>query len=273
MLGNRKNKEKNGSVDQCLKPLQCNRLESVMLLYAWMLFVETAPERYDLGMKVMTLGRIDKIKDIIAERIQPGDKILDIGCGTGTLAVKCMKKGAYVTGLDSSEFMLEQTRKNARESGTEDKLTIIKDSVTQISKHFERESFDVIIATLSLGEFPKSYLDYIFKHVNRLLKKKGKIIIADELQPEGKLSRFFYNVIMGILWIPQFLIVRRVAYPIKGLPEIIENSGGKITNKIKLSLSKIQIIFAEKSFEVVSKQAAGSSIDSDRETQPAKKSF
>ncbi|MCP4745628.1 MAG: class I SAM-dependent methyltransferase [Desulfobacteraceae bacterium] len=217
-----------------------------MLLYAWMLFVETAPERYDLGMKIMTLGRIDRIKKIIADRIKPGDKILDIGCGTGTLAVRCMKKGAYVTGIDSSEFMLEQAMKNAKASGLEEKLTVIKDSATQIDKHFENETFNYVIATCSLGEFPKSYLEYIFKRVNKLLKKNGKIIIADEMQPEGKWRRLFYNIIMGILWIPQFLIVRRVAYPIKGLPEIIENSGATITERIKLSLTKIQILFAEK---------------------------
>lgn len=217
-----------------------------MLLYAWMLFVETAPERYDIGMKVMTLGRLDKIKDIIAGKIKPGEKILDIGCGTGTLAVKCMKKGAFVTGLDSSQAMLDQAMKNAKASGLEDKIALIKDSATQIDKHFTEETFDIIIATCSLGEFPKSYLEYIFSIANKVLKKGGKLIIADEMQPEGKLSRLFYNIIMGIVWIPQFLIVRRVAYPIKGLSEIIERSGAKVTDRTKLSLTKLEILFAEK---------------------------
>ena len=38
--------------------------------------------------------------------------MLDIGAGTGTLALRRMKRGALATALDSNEFMLEQARKN-----------------------------------------------------------------------------------------------------------------------------------------------------------------
>ncbi len=217
-----------------------------MCMYAWMVFVETAPERYDIGMKIMTLGRLDKIKDMIAEVVKPNDKILDIGCGTGTLALRCIKKGAHVAGLDSSEFMLEQAAKKASQQGLSDRLQLIKESVTQLQKHFQEESLDIIVATAALGEFPKAYLDYIFRECARILRKEGRLIIADEVQPEGRISRFFYNIVMGIVWIPQFIIVRRVCYPIKNLDKIIESAGFDIEEKRKMSLSKLQVIFARK---------------------------
>lgn len=85
-----------------------------MLMYGWMKFVEVAPGRYDWAVKLMTAGRLDQIKDEIAAAVRKGDNILDIGCGTGTLAIRCLQKGAAsVTGLDTSEQMLEQARKHA----------------------------------------------------------------------------------------------------------------------------------------------------------------
>lgn len=43
---------------------------------------------------------------------QPGERILDIGCGTGQLTAKIAETGAAVTGLDSSPQMIAQARSN-----------------------------------------------------------------------------------------------------------------------------------------------------------------
>jgi trans-aconitate 2-methyltransferase len=43
---------------------------------------------------------------------QPGERILDIGCGTGQLTAEIAQSGAEVVGLDSSQDMLAQARKN-----------------------------------------------------------------------------------------------------------------------------------------------------------------
>ena len=43
---------------------------------------------------------------------QPGERILDLGCGTGQLTAEIAQRGARVTGLDNSEEMLAQARRN-----------------------------------------------------------------------------------------------------------------------------------------------------------------
>ena len=43
---------------------------------------------------------------------QPGERILDLGCGTGQLAVKIAAAGAEVLGLDASPAMIGQARQN-----------------------------------------------------------------------------------------------------------------------------------------------------------------
>jgi len=50
----------------------------------------------------------------LLELLQPqsGERILDVGCGTGQLTAEIAKSGAHVVGLDNSEDMLRQAREN-----------------------------------------------------------------------------------------------------------------------------------------------------------------
>ncbi|MBZ5615782.1 MAG: class I SAM-dependent methyltransferase [Acidobacteriia bacterium] len=217
-----------------------------MLMYGWMLFVETAPHRYDWAVKVMTAGRIDRIKDRIAQTIHAGERVLDIGCGTGTLVERCLRRGAYVTGLDSSEFMLKEAEKHCIAAGGSSRSTLVRDSVTQLRKHFPAESFDVITSTMALGEFPHEYLDYILGDCRRLLRPGGRLIIADEVWPERPVVRVLYGIGLALCWIPQFVLLRRAPFPIRRLAETIRAAGFEVRGRATWAASSLQLIFAEK---------------------------
>ena len=203
-----------------------------MLMYGWMVWVEHAPERYDWAVKVMTFGRIDRMKDDIAQRIASGEKVLDIGCGTGTLALRCIKRGAQVTGLDASDFMLKEAARRAASNDAQDQLTLIRDSVTQLKKHPDQlpeSGFDVVTSTMALGEFPQEYLNYILQDCRRLLRPGGRVLIGDECWPRNIAIRTLYRLSMTIFWIPQFLLLRRPLFPIRDLHKIIEVAGFEVT--------------------------------------------
>jgi demethylmenaquinone methyltransferase/2-methoxy-6-polyprenyl-1,4-benzoquinol methylase len=217
-----------------------------MLMYGWMKFVEIAPGRYDWAIKVMTLGRLDRIKDRIASTINPGDRVLDIGCGTGTLARRCLERGAAVTGIDSSEFMLAQAKMNAGAIQLTHRLVLIKDSVTQLRKHFEDESFDVVVSTVALGEFPGEYLDFILRDCMRVLRPGGRLVIADEVWPGHRLTRLLFRGLMVLFWIPQFLLLRRVFFPIEDLPGTIRGAGFEIVSVVQTRIGSLQTVFARK---------------------------
>lgn len=218
-----------------------------MLMYGWMKWVEIAPDRYDWAVRVMTFGRLDQIKDRVAALVKPGDRVLDIGCGTGTLALRCLKRGALVTGLDSAKHMIEQSAKRAAEAGVADRLTLVQDSVTQLKKHFSPQSFDVIVSTMVLGEFPRQYLDYVMLDCRVLLRPGGQLVIADEVLPDSLLGRTLYSIGLGLLWIPSFLLLRRPLFPISDLGGIIQASGFRILDTTNWPASSFKMIVAENS--------------------------
>src|SRR5688572_13903775 len=49
--------------------------------------------------------------------IQPGQRVLDVGCGTGVVAITAARLGAQVTGVDLTPVLLETARENATLAG------------------------------------------------------------------------------------------------------------------------------------------------------------
>ena len=77
-----------------------------MSTYVLMKILESAPGRYDAGLRILTLGRLDKAYDRLASHISKGQKVLDIGCGTGALVIRAALQGAFVKGIDINSGMI-----------------------------------------------------------------------------------------------------------------------------------------------------------------------
>jgi len=84
-----------------------------MSVYILMKILESAPSRYDRGIYILTLGKLDKVYDRLTSRIKKGQTILDLGCGTGALTLRAVQKGAKVKGIDINPQMLEIAQKRA----------------------------------------------------------------------------------------------------------------------------------------------------------------
>jgi S-adenosylmethionine-dependent methyltransferase len=70
---------------------------------------------------------------------------LDIGGGTGAMAVRLARLGLHVTLLDASEAMLDFAKRTAREVGGTEKIALIHGDASQFANLFHAEAFDVIL--------------------------------------------------------------------------------------------------------------------------------
>jgi ubiquinone/menaquinone biosynthesis C-methylase UbiE len=77
-----------------------------MSMYVLMRILESAPRRYEVGIRILTLGRLDKAYDRLASHIERGQQVPDLGCGTGPLTLRAAQQGAKVKGIDINVRML-----------------------------------------------------------------------------------------------------------------------------------------------------------------------
>ena len=122
-----------------------------MFSYIFMKILESRPHRYDWGINFLTKGQAGRIKEqIVTNFVRPDMAILDVGCGTGDLAVRAARVGALVTGVDISEGMLAVAQERVKKNGLENKVVLQHAGVDEIDSLFDEKSFDLITSTVWL---------------------------------------------------------------------------------------------------------------------------
>jgi 2-polyprenyl-3-methyl-5-hydroxy-6-metoxy-1,4-benzoquinol methylase len=85
------------------------------------------------------------LQDFLPLQAKRSLRALDLGCGTGAIAVRLARLGIHVTLLDSSPAMLDIAKAAARDAGVTDKLVLQHGDATQLANLFGPRSFDVIL--------------------------------------------------------------------------------------------------------------------------------
>jgi ubiquinone/menaquinone biosynthesis C-methylase UbiE len=135
---------------------------------------------YDRRFTVRSRGREQAFRRELVElaRLAPGESVLDVGCGTGTLALAAKRRvGAdgVVRAIDPSPEMIARARSKARRAGLD---VAFEEAVVQ-ALPFEDDTFDVVLAVLTLHQLPHGDLDRTLREIERVLRRGGRLFVAD----------------------------------------------------------------------------------------------
>lgn len=147
---------------------------------------------YDLLAWLLTLGRERALRERLAElaRLKLGETVLDVGCGTGTLAIAAKKhvgQSGIVVGIDASPEMIERARQKATRAAADIRFeTGIVEALP-----FPNASFDVVFSTLMLHHLPRPAREQCAREIQRVLKPGGRLVAVDFATPARQRKGLF----------------------------------------------------------------------------------
>lgn len=146
---------------------------------------------YDYLAPVMTFYQEKRLseKAFSLLRAQGPERILDVGCGTGTFTIAIARKlarhkGSFVAGLDAAPKMIAQARKKI---GTFKNVSF--DIGIAESLPYPDNSFDAVISTFFFHHIDFALKQRALQEIRRVLKKGGVAVIVDVDVPTNLFGR------------------------------------------------------------------------------------
>ena len=153
---------------------------------------------YDVLVGWMTLGKEPALRQMTVElaQVKPGDQVLDVGCGTGSLTIVAKRAAGpagEVHGIDPAPGMIELARRKATRAGAEVNFQVglIEDIP------FPEAKFDLVLSSLMLHHLPDDLKRKGFSEVHRVLKPGGRFVAVDFDPPTRKLVRYLAVLFFG----------------------------------------------------------------------------
>ncbi|MCL6100669.1 MAG: 50S ribosomal protein L11 methyltransferase [Bacteroidetes bacterium] len=116
------------------------------------------------------------VLQLIEKYVKAGDKVLDVGSGTGVLAISSVMLGAQsALGIDNDEWCLLNGNENVKANSLEDKVEIRMAEIDQIKE----KDFDLIVANIN-----KHILLEIAQSIKTKSIKNGRLILSGLLQTD-----------------------------------------------------------------------------------------
>jgi ubiquinone/menaquinone biosynthesis C-methylase UbiE len=139
-------------------------------------------------------GQVRQLRQRTADlaRMQSGDAVLDVGCGTGTLAMEVARRvgrAGRVAGVDPGTEQIARARSKAarRNLPIDFQIGVIE------QLPFPDQTFDVVLSTLMMHHLPAGLKRQGLAEIARVLKPGGRLVIADfkrKQERAGQAARF-----------------------------------------------------------------------------------
>jgi SAM-dependent methyltransferase len=148
---------------------------------------------YDPIIRLTTRERRFKERLLDLAAIAPGDRVLDLGCGTGTLAIRARQRQprAGVHGIDADPGMIERARRKADAADVD--LELRTGSATELP--YADRSFDLVLSSLLFHHLDRDSKQAACREIARVLVPGGKLLVADWGPPSDPLMRGLFITI------------------------------------------------------------------------------
>jgi ubiquinone/menaquinone biosynthesis C-methylase UbiE len=161
------------------------------------------------------------IRDFVCERIKPGRRVLELGCGTGRITSVLLEIAENVTAVDISYEMIRATRSKL---GDLKALNLIQSDIFELEEHLPLQAFDAVV---SLRLLP---------HIREIDRALG--IITSFAAPGGHLLFDLWNS-HSLLGLGRRLLGRKHVIPVfyhtySEMLQLIESSGLEIECEMPL---------------------------------------
>jgi ubiquinone/menaquinone biosynthesis methyltransferase len=185
--------------------------------YVRALFHEIAP-RYDDITVWLSFGRDAHWKDVLVRMaaVQPGERALDLACGTGDIASELAARGASVVGLDVTYRMLQLARTKAPS------MPFICGDMTSLP--FRDAEFDIVSTGYGLRNVPD--LPLALREIYRVLRPGGTFLSLDFNRPQNAVVRAIYLAYLRIVGGALGWILHRDPDTYRYIPASIERYPG-----------------------------------------------
>jgi ubiquinone/menaquinone biosynthesis C-methylase UbiE len=135
----------------------------------------------------MSFGQGDKKNRQIVQQadVRPGEKVLDVGCGTGaqTLPAAEVAGPGNVTGIDASPDMIDIALRKAGKRGLDIDFRV----APMEELPFEDGRFDLVLSGFMMHHLPVEVMEAGFREVRRVLKPGGRFVAVDFSAEGGSL--------------------------------------------------------------------------------------
>lgn len=219
-----------------------------MSTYVLMRILESAPSRYDQGLRILTLGRLDGVYERLISHVEEGQRVLDVGCGTGALALRAASKGAWVKGIDVNPQMLEIARSRARQAKLDHRVQWAEMGVAELENE-EAVSYDVVVSGLCFSELTADEVAFALQQARRVLKPRGLLLLADEVVPDGLTQRVLNALLRIPLSVVVYLWTQGTTHAVVDLPHEVQEAGFIVESTRQQNLGSL--------LELVARRPAG----------------
>ena len=159
----------------------------------------TIADRYDLITAVLSYGQDARWKARLVSlaNVQPGDRALDLACGTGDIAFGVAAKGARTIGIDITHRMLQLARRRAASAGASSTQAVDFVTGDMTCLPLPAASFDLVTTGYGLRNVPD--LDAAIDEIARVLRPGGRLVSLDFNRPESGPVRAAYLAYLTVV--------------------------------------------------------------------------